>query len=64
MTDPGGGRTGMVCEAAALMGGRDWEYGGGGTCGRAGSQELMGFRRLLVAVRYWEGDCVVADREG
>ena len=22
-TDPGGGRTGMLCEAAALMGGRD-----------------------------------------
>ena len=54
----------MVCEAAALIGGRDWEYGGGGACGRAGSQELMGFRRFVVAVMYWEGDCVVADREG
>jgi hypothetical protein len=46
------------------MGGRDWEYGGGGACGRVGSQELMGFRRLLVAVKYWDGDCVVADRDG
>lgn len=30
VTEPGGGRTGMVCDVAALMGGRDWEYGGGG----------------------------------
>jgi hypothetical protein len=34
--------------------------GGGGACGRAGSQELMGFRRFVVAVMYWEGDCVVS----
>ena len=75
MTDPGGGRTGMACGAAAVMGGREcggagllggWFVvsGGGGACGRAGSQVLMGFRRLPVVVKYWEGDCVGADREG
>lgn len=64
-TEPGGGRTGRLCGAAALIGGRDWEYGGGGTDGRGGSQELMGWSRLLaVAVRYGEGDWVVAAREG
>lgn len=64
VTVPGGGRTGTPCGAAALIGGRDWEYGGGGAEGRDGSQELMGWRRLLVAVRYCEGACVVAARDG
>lgn len=50
MTEPGGGRTGTL--VAALIGGRDWEYGGGGAVGRAGSQEFIGWRRFEVAVRY------------
>jgi hypothetical protein len=49
----------------ALIGGKDWEYGGGGTDGREGSQALMGWRRLPdVAVMYWDGDWVVAAMEG
>ena len=66
-TGPGGGKTGgRLCGLpAALIGGRDWEYGGGGTDGREGSQELMGWRRLpAVAVRYWEDGWVVAAKEG
>ena len=64
VTEPGGGRTGMLCGAAALIGGRDCEYGGGGPEGRLGSQELIGCSRLLVAVMYEEGDWVVAAIEG
>ena len=43
----------------ALIGGKDCEYGEGAG-GRDGSHELIGCRRLLVAVRYCEGDWVVA----
>lgn len=64
VTAPGGGSTGTLCEVAPVMGGSDCEYGGGGTLGRDGSHELIGCSRLLVAVRYWDGDCVVADRDG
>lgn len=64
VTEPGGGSTGMLCEAAALIGGSDCEYDGGGTDGREGSHELIGCRRLLVAVKYCDGDCVVAAKDG
>ena len=52
VTEPGGGRTGALGEAVAVIGGSDCEYGGGGTDGRDGSHELMGCNRLLEAVRY------------